>query len=132
MEQDITGEYPPLKYLGDSLDLALGYKQHLHNTKMKTHNNLLRKLFKMGRKCKYTQNNSIGIKLLCVRIRSTCLGEITSRPENKYGTKQCMQSRHMIPETHQYRRSVFASWNCATEHQERCMCWNGKDQTGNQ
>ena len=51
-------------------------------------------------------------KLLCGRIRGTSLGEITSRPETEYGTKQCMQSRHMMPETNQCRRSVFASWNC--------------------
>ena len=88
--------------------------------------------FKMGSECKYNQNNSIGIKLLCGIIRGTCLGEITSRPETEYGTKQCMQCRHRIPETNQCTRNVFASWNCATRHPERCMCWNGKDQTGNQ
>ena len=43
--------------------------------------------FKMGSECKYNQNNSIGIKLLCRRIRGTCLGEITSRTETEYGTK---------------------------------------------
>ena len=32
----------------------------------------------MGSECRYNQNNSIGIKLLCVRIRGTCLGEITA------------------------------------------------------
>ena len=46
MEQDRTGEYPHLKYLGVTLDRTLCYKQHLHNTTMKvaTRNNLLRKL----------------------------------------------------------------------------------------
>ena len=34
---------------------------------------------KMASKCKYNQNNSIGIKLLCDRIRGTSLGDITSR-----------------------------------------------------
>ena len=71
--------------------------------------------FEMGSECKYNQNNSIGIKLLCGRIRGTCLGEITSRPETEYGTKQCMQSRHRMPETNQYIISVSASWNCATD-----------------
>ena len=37
--------------------------------------------FKMRSECKYNQNNSIGIKLLCGRIRGTCMGDITSRPE---------------------------------------------------
>ena len=37
---------PHPRYLGVTLDQTLGYKQHIHNTKMKmaTHNNLLRKL----------------------------------------------------------------------------------------
>ena len=37
---------PHLKYLGVTLDRTLGYKQHIHNTKMKvtTQNNLLKKL----------------------------------------------------------------------------------------
>ena len=37
---------PHPKYLGVTLDRTLGYKQHIHNTKMKvaTRNNLLRKL----------------------------------------------------------------------------------------
>ena len=37
---------PNPKYLGVSLDRTLGYKQHIHNTKMKvaTRNNLLKKL----------------------------------------------------------------------------------------
>ena len=45
MEQDITGEYPPPKYLGVTLDRTISYKEHIHNTKMKvtTRNNLLRK-----------------------------------------------------------------------------------------
>ena len=45
VEQDITGEYPHSKYLVITLDRTLGYKQHIHNTKMKvaTLNNLLRK-----------------------------------------------------------------------------------------
>ena len=51
--------------------------------------------------------DSIGIKLLCGRIRGICLGEITSRPETEYGTKQCMQSRHRMSETYQCRRSVL-------------------------
>ena len=75
----------------------------------------------------------ISIKWIrCGRKRGTCLCEITSRPETEYGTKQCMQSRHMMPETNQCIRYVFASGNCATQHPERCMCWNGRDQTGNQ
>ena len=78
--------------------------------------------FKMRSECKYNQNNNIGIKLLCGRIRGTCLGEIISLPETECGTKQCMQIRHRMPETNQCRRSVFASWNCATRHPERCMC----------
>ena len=94
---------PHPKYLGVTLDRTLGYKQHIHNTKMKvaTRNNLLRNLSnsKMGSECRYNQNNNIVIKLLCGRIRGTCLGEITSRPETQYGTKQCMQSRHRMPET---------------------------------
>ena len=69
----------------------------------------------------YNQNNRIGIKLLCSRIRSTSLGEITSRPETEHETKQCMQSRHSMPDANQYRRPVFDSWNCATRHPERCM-----------
>ena len=46
MEQYQTGEYPHAKYLGVPLDRTLGYKQDIHNTKMKvaTRNNLLRKL----------------------------------------------------------------------------------------
>ena len=46
MEQDRTGEYPTPKYLCVTIDRALGYKQHIHNTNMKvaTRNNLLRKL----------------------------------------------------------------------------------------
>ena len=64
--------------------------------------------FKMGSECKYNQDNSIGIKLLCGRIHGTCLGEITSHPGTEYGTKQCMESRHRMPETNQCRRSVFA------------------------
>ena len=39
--------------------------------------------FKMGSECKYNQNNSIGIKLLCSRIRGTCLGEITPITNNR-------------------------------------------------
>ena len=108
-----------------TLDRTLCYKQHIHNTKMKvaTRNNLLRKLSnsKVGSECKYNQNNSIGIKQLGGIIRGTCLGEIISRPETEYGTKQSMQSRYRMPETNQCRRSVFASWNCATRHPERCM-----------
>ena len=46
MEHDRTGEYTYPKYLGVTIDQTLGYKQHIHNTKMKvaTRNNLLRKL----------------------------------------------------------------------------------------
>ena len=46
MEQDISGEHPHSKYLGVKLDRTLGYKQHIHNTKIRvaTRNNLLRKL----------------------------------------------------------------------------------------
>ena len=46
MEQDNTGEYPHLKYLGVTLDRTLSYKEHMPNTQMKvaTRNNLLRKL----------------------------------------------------------------------------------------
>ena len=46
MEQDRTGEYSHPKYLSVILDRTLGYKQHIHNTKMKveTRNNLVRKL----------------------------------------------------------------------------------------
>ena len=33
----------------------------------------------MGSKCKYNQNNSVGIRLLCDRTGCTSLGEITSR-----------------------------------------------------
>ena len=65
--------------------------------------------FKMGSECKYNQNNSIGIKLLCGRISGAYLGDITSRPETEYGTKQCMRIRHRMPETNQCRRSIFAS-----------------------
>ena len=68
--------------------------------------------FEMGSKCRYNQNNSTGIKLRCGRKRGTSLGGMTSRLETEYGTNQCMQSRHMMPETNQCRRSVFASWNC--------------------
>ena len=35
MEQDRTGEYPHPKYLRVTLDWTLGYKQHIHNMKMK-------------------------------------------------------------------------------------------------
>ena len=52
--------------------------------------------------------------------------------ETQYGTNQCMQSRHRMPKTNHCRRSVFACWNYATRHPERCMCQNGKDQTGHQ
>ena len=58
--------------------------------------------FKMGSECKYNQNNSHG------KIRGTSLGQITSRPETEYGTKQCMQSRHRMPETNQCRRFLLA------------------------
>ena len=68
----------------------------------------------MESECGYNQNKRIGIKLLCGRIRGTCLSEITSRPETAYGTKLCMQSRNRMSETNQCRRSVFSSWNCAT------------------
>ena len=34
MEHDRTREYPHPKYLGVTLDRSLGYKQHIHNTKM--------------------------------------------------------------------------------------------------
>ena len=40
---------------------------------------------KLGSECKYNQNNSIGIKMLCGTIRSTSLGGITLRPETEYG-----------------------------------------------
>ena len=43
----------------------------------------------MGSECRYNQNISIGIKILCGRIRGTSLGEITSRPETEYGTSAC-------------------------------------------
>ena len=115
---------PHPKYLGVTLDRTLGYKQHIHNTKMKvaTRNNPLRKL----------SNSKWGANAGTIRIRGTCMGEITSRPETEYGTKQCMQSRHRMHETNQCRRPVFAIWNCATRHPDRCMCWNREDETGNQ
>ena len=125
MEQDRTGEYPHPKYLGVTLDRTLCYKQLTqHEDEGGYTQQSIKKVikFKMGSECKYNQNNSTGIKRHCGRIRGTCLGEITSRPETEYGTKQCMQSRHMMPETKQCRRYVFASWNCATQHPERCMC----------
>ena len=59
--------------------------------------------FKMGSECKCNQTNSIGIRILCGRIRSNSVGEITSRPETEYGTKQCMQRRHRMSETNQCR-----------------------------
>ena len=80
----------------------------------------------MGSECKYNQNNSIGIQLLCGGMHGTCLSEITSRPETEYGTKQYIQRRHGMPETNQYRRYVFSSWNCDSRHPERCMCQTGK------
>ena len=45
MEQDRTAEYPHPNYLGVTLYRTLGYKQHIHKTKMKvaTRNNLLRR-----------------------------------------------------------------------------------------
>ena len=48
--------------------------------------------FKMGSECKYNQNNSIGIKLFCGRIRGTCLGEISSRPETEYRTNSACRA----------------------------------------
>ena len=112
---------PHPKYLGVTLDRTSGYKQHnytQHKDEGGHTQQSIKKVvkFKMGSECRYNQNNSIGIKILCGRIRGTCLGEITSRPETVYGTKQCMQSRHRMPETNQCRRSVFASWSCATRH----------------
>ena len=81
MEQDRTNEYPHPKYLGITLDRNTAYIQHEDeggNTQQS-----IKKVakFKMEHEYKYNQNNSIGIKLLCGRIRSTRLGEITLRPE---------------------------------------------------
>ena len=107
----------------------------MHNTKMKvaTRNNLLRKLSnsKMGSKRRYYKNNSIGIMLFCGWVRSTSLGEIISCPETEPRAKQCMQSRHRMPETNQCRTPVLSGWNYATRHPERCMCLSG-NQWGNQ
>ena len=68
----------------------------------------------------------------CGYVCSTSLGEIISCPETEPRAKPYMQSRHRMPEANQCRIPVLAGWNCATRHQERCMCTSGKDQTGNQ
>ena len=49
--------------------------------------------FKMESECKYNQNNSIGIKLLCSRTRVTSMGEITSRQETEHRTKHAEPSQ---------------------------------------
>ena len=54
--------------------------------------------FEMESKRKYHNNNSIGIMLFCGGVLSTSLGEINSCPETEPRAKQCMQSRHRMPE----------------------------------
>ena len=134
MQRDKTGEYPtpevPRCYSWSHAKLQGAHAQykdeggHLQQSTTKVVQ------FEMGSKRKYHKNNSIGIMLFCGWVRSTSLDEITSCPETE--AKQCMQSRHRMPEANQCRRPVLAGWNCATRHPERCMCSSGKGQTGNQ
>ena len=134
MAQDKTGEYPtpevPRCYSWSHAKLQGAHAQykdeggHLQQSTKKVVQ------FEMGSKRKYHKNNRIGIMLFCGWVCSTSLGDIISCPETEPRAKQCMQSRHRMPETNQCRRPVLADWNCATRHPERCMCSSGKDQTG--
>ena len=75
---------PHPKYLGVTLDRTLSYKEYIHNTKMKvaTRNDLLRKL----------SNSKWGVNASTIK-----------QPR----AKQCMQSRHRMPDANQCRRPVI-------------------------
>ena len=126
---------PHPKYLGVTLDRTLSYKEHMHNTKMKvaTRNNLLRKLSnsKWGANASTIRTTALA---LCYSVAEYAapVWARSSHAQKQPRAKQCMQSRHRMPETNQCRRPVLAGWNCATRHPERCMCSSGKDHTGNQ
>ena len=77
-------------------------------------------------------NRSLKVEWNRTKLENTPHPKIISCPETEPRAKQCMQSRHRMPEANQCRKPVLAGWNCATRHPERCMCSSGKDQTGNQ
>ena len=119
MEQDITGEYPHPKYLGVTLNRTLGYKQQIHNTNMKVAIciNLLIKL----------SNSKWGANVNTIRTTALAL----SYSVTEYTAPVWARSPHAqklntelnsawMPEIKQCRIFVFASWNCATQHQVRC------------
>ena len=91
-------------YLCVTLDRTLSYKEHIHNTQMKvaTRNNLLRKLSNS----KWGANAST-IRTTALELCSASLGEIISRTETEPRAKQCMQSRHRMPEVFIFRSPLL-------------------------
>ena len=77
MEQDRTGEYPPPEvfrcYPWSDVMLHTAYTHHEDDSGYPQQSIKKVVKFKMGSKCKHNQNNSIDIKLLCGRIRGSCL-----------------------------------------------------------
>ena len=96
-------------YFGVTPDRTLGYKQH--NTQQEdeggnTQQSIEKVVnFKMDMKCKYNQNNSIGIKLLCGRIREVTEFAVaqTTIPTNIHTANRSitniilMADKHNIP-----------------------------------
>ena len=113
------------KYIGGTLDRTLCYKQHIHNTKMKvaTRNNLLRKLSnsKWGANAN-TIRTTLALSYSVADYASPVWARLPHTQKlNTELNSACRAVTHRMPETNQCRRSVFASWNCATRHPERCM-----------
>ena len=96
--------------------------------KVGTRNNRLRKLSnsKWGTNASTIRPTALALCYSVAEYAAPVLGEIISCPETESRAKQCMQSRHRMPEANQCRRPVLAGWNCATRHPERCMCSSGK------
>ena len=103
------------KYLGVTLDRTLCYKKHIHNTKMKvaTRNNLLRNLSnsKWGANANTIRTTALALSYSVAEYAAPIWARSPHAKKLEYGTKQCTQRSHRMPETNQCRRSVFASWN---------------------
>ena len=122
-----------LEYLGVTLDRTLSYKQHTNNTKIKlaTRNNHPRKLSmsKWG-------TNASTIRTLALEL-SYSVAEYAapvwagSAPAYKLDSELNSACREITGCLKPTRGIVLAVWNCATEHQTRCMCQGRKGQTRN-